>query len=385
MRLLRSLQPFSMTSITTFLDKAEKENLKIFKILKSLKEVMRNFFLSLFFLQIEPPLPKGGLPYWIFWFLLCVILLLLTFIFLRDKRLRMRLNSFFTRARRKVVKIRLQTRLRKESQRKKELFKELGKETWKENITVEKSEKISEELKKLEENWSNSLKELDEADAKIEMLANQLKESRHKYEDQIAGKEHELTPYNEKMTETKKREKSLGLDLAKMQRELEAIENNLKAAELEAREAEANPNLFEEENHAKKEESKEKIKNLEKKREKIQKELPILMEEKTKLEKEREKLQARIDDFKKEIKEATEEKKEEIRNFQKEIKEWEKSKEKVRERLREIERQREPLFENLGKIIDELRVDHKKLGIFYSKIDRLGKRIEEIERDIENL
>lgn len=61
---------------------------------------------------------KEGLPYWIFWFLLCIILLLVVFIFLRDKSLRQRLNSFFFGIKKKLMKIQLHSRIKKEKQKK---------------------------------------------------------------------------------------------------------------------------------------------------------------------------------------------------------------------------------------------------------------------------
>jgi hypothetical protein len=74
--------------------------------------------------------PSAGLPYWIFWFLVCVILLLLIFIFLRDRNLRRKLNEFFFGARKQFAKLRLQVRIRLEEKKKTQVLKELGEEIW---------------------------------------------------------------------------------------------------------------------------------------------------------------------------------------------------------------------------------------------------------------
>jgi len=63
---------------------------------------MKGFLYCLLYSQ-APPVTREGVPYWILWFLLCIILLLLTFIFLRDKNLRQRLNSFFFGAKKKLL------------------------------------------------------------------------------------------------------------------------------------------------------------------------------------------------------------------------------------------------------------------------------------------
>lgn len=60
----------------------------------------------------------NGLPYWIFWFLVCVIFLLMVFIFLRDRDLRKKLDSFFFGARKKFSKLRLQVQIRLEEKKK---------------------------------------------------------------------------------------------------------------------------------------------------------------------------------------------------------------------------------------------------------------------------
>ena len=85
------------------------------------------------------------------------------------------------------------------------------------------------------------------------------------------------------------------------------------------------------------------------------------------------------------MKQIEKDKKEQTRKFQKEIKELKKSKQKVQKKIEEIAQQKEPLFESLGKIIDEVRVQHNKLAIFYSQIDRTNKNIQEIEANIQNL
>jgi hypothetical protein len=83
-----------------------------------------------------PEIAKEGLPFWIFWFLLSVILLLVFFIFLRDKEMRRRLSIFLSGAKRKMLRLRLQAMVKKERARKTELWKELGRQAWSEDIRV---------------------------------------------------------------------------------------------------------------------------------------------------------------------------------------------------------------------------------------------------------
>jgi hypothetical protein len=71
-----------------------------------------------------------GLPYWIFWFLLSLIVLLLLFILLRDKDLRRRLSLALAGAKRRMQKKRLQLRLSREKRRKIILCRGIGRTVW---------------------------------------------------------------------------------------------------------------------------------------------------------------------------------------------------------------------------------------------------------------
>lgn len=335
--------------------------------------------------QPESFLPREGLPYWTFWFLLCIILLLIAFIFLRDKSLRQRLNLFFSRAKRRMVKIRLQARLKREVQKKEELLRELGKATWQEGIRIQQAEKITKDLKKLENQTQASQKELGELDAKIETLSRQLIEHYEKHEVQIKEREAETKPFKEKITEIKEKAGMIDVVLIEKQKEIEEAEKPLESAEKELRNIHADHDLPAEEKKNRLNELKKRIKDFEKKKDKSHKELRTLREEKSGLEKEAARLQEKVSELERKIKKIEKDRKEQTRKFQKEIKEWEKDKSRTGKKIEELEKQKEPLFTDLGKFVDEFRVDNKKLTLFYSKIDRASKRIRDIERDIQNL
>ncbi|MGD8534995.1 MAG: hypothetical protein PVF66_04025 [Candidatus Aminicenantes bacterium] len=335
--------------------------------------------------QAESPLQSAGLPYWTLWFLLCIIALLTFFIFLRDKSLRQRLNLFFSRAKRRMVKIRLQARLKRENRKKEEFIKELGQEAWTARVSVEKGDRTIKELKNLETKENSSQKELEEAELKIEKLEEQNNAALKKHEDQIQKTEDEIKPIKEKMAETKEKAKLTELSLIQKQKDMEYAEKILEAEERAAKEMKASPKLSAEEKRAKKKEVAENIKNLEKKREKTRTELQALREKKSAMEMEIDKFQKKILESENKIKKIEKEKREQTRTFQKETKEWKRSKEKSQKKIKDIERHKEPLFESLGKLINEHRIDDKNLTPFYSQIDRTNKRIKEVEENIKNL
>ncbi len=77
-------------------------------------------------LETGTALAREGLPYWIFWFLLCVILLLGFFIFLRNKELRRKLSLSLHGPRRRLNLIAFQARLLREGRKKAGLLQTLG-------------------------------------------------------------------------------------------------------------------------------------------------------------------------------------------------------------------------------------------------------------------
>ena len=202
--------------------------------------IISQFVLPL--LPKNPEVAQEGLPFWILWFLLSIILLLVFFIFLRDKDMRRRLSIFLSGAKRKMLRRRLQARVKKEKARKTELWKDLGRKTWSEDIRVDGT--------------SESFDRLGELDKK--MTAAQVRW--HEIYSRIEAKPDE--------------------------KEVEALE---------------------------------------------------------------------------------------------------KERETVQERIIALKQMSEPLYENVGKILDEIRFDHEDLAIFYFQIDSANKTIRSLKDQIERL
>lgn len=113
---------------------------------------------------------REGLPYWILWLLVSIILLLIFYIFLRDKDLRLRLSFFLAGTKRRMLRLRLQVKLKKERAKKIEIWKELGRTAWSEDVRAEGTAEIFEILKVLGEDLDAAQAEWHEAYTKIEAL-----------------------------------------------------------------------------------------------------------------------------------------------------------------------------------------------------------------------
>jgi len=283
--------------------------------------------LELIAFQAQPSLQREGLPYWLFWFLLCIIGLLLVFIFLRDKHLRMRISAFLAGARRKSVLIRLKFQLKKKRQKRGSLLQQLGAKAWEKDIPVENSEFIRAELKRLFEKKKASQMEWRKALDELERLHKELEASIHLHEEQAREKRTEKSPFDELMKKKNEEEEALKKTLDHKKRETQIVE----------------------------------------------------------LRREKEEIRDKIEAFDDALKDIEAEARSERRDLEKAIRYWEKLKERAEHRIRDIESQEEALFYSLGKLLEEARVASPGLDTLYSEIDAINHRITTLQHRIETL
>ena len=312
-------------------------------------------------LQPLPDTAREGLPYWIFWLLLSIILLLLFFIFLRDKDLRHRLSAFLSGAKRKMLRLRLQAKLRREKVKKSGLWKELGRKAWSEDIQVEGTGEVCQKLKILEEEKSARQSEWHEIYSQIEALGRRHEDLRKSQHEAIRTDEARKKPFEDRLAELKKREKEL--------------KKNRAEAEREGRDAAAGQGTAAKENAETAGSTVEKLKG----------KLDDIAEEEARLGAEKAAVQAELDARDRMIREMKLKHKEEDQIREQGIREWEKKKESVQQRIIELKKTSEPLYESMGKILDESRVEHKELALCYFQIDGVNKAIQDLQIGIEKL
>ena len=346
---------------------------------------MKGFLALLSSQQTPPPDSSEGLPYGILWLLLCIILLLVAFIFLRDKDLRRRLSLFLFGAKKKLIKIRLQARLKRENRKKSEITKGLGKKVWEDDIKIPNEVKISQELTKLQQDKESLEKESEDVRSKTAELEADLEKFMRKHQelldDQLVAKK----PYQERLENIKSEEKSLEIEVIQRQKELEGIARGIQAASRETRDLNENSSLAQEGKNDKTGEINSKIQDLKKKKEETDRYIKALVEKRLTLEKERKVLEEKRTEFDKKFKKIEEGGKKRIKEFQKEIKEWKRDRERLSEKIEDIEKKKDPLFARLGNKADETRVDQEELSLFYSQIDHSNERIRELEKQIKAL
>ena len=346
---------------------------------------MKAHLAALFSAQTPPPGSQEGLPYWLLWFLLCIIFLLLAFIFLRDKDLRQRLNRFLFGAKKKLIRFRLQTRLKIAMRKRRDLHRYLGQKIWEEGFEVLGGDKLLRTLTRLEEKTRASTEDLEETESKITKMKKQLEEITLKDGVKLSGQKAEVKIQHEKLTVTKDKIKETKAALTLHKKELEKTEKDIHQIERENLERDKAAEMTEDEKEEKNDELKKRIHEHQKRRKQNEQSRIELKSTLADLEEQEKALQEQIHEEKRTMKKIEDESKKGQEELKKEIGEWERHRVRLQEKMQRIEKRKQPLFENLGVLADQNRIDHESLFLFYSQIDRNIKRSEEIKKQLQEL
>jgi len=332
--------------------------------------------------------PAGGaegLPFWLLWFLLCVILLLVVFIFLRDKDLRRRISAFLSGARRHMTRLRIQAKLRKEAEKKATLWRELGKQAWDEDIHASCIEEECAKLSALEEDIGRHQKTWHDVYSRIEVLGREHDAAVARFRTLIAEQEEARKPHQEEMLALANKKKEILEALESSLREAEGAEAQLGSVDKDIRQIESNPKLGEGDRTARLDKARDKAASLAAHIRALREKTPLLQEERYRLDRRLEEVEARVRVFNAAIRRIEEEYRERLLAREKEIREWQRAKERTQDKIVDVKRLMVPLFENVGRILDAARFDHEELAVIYFQIDGVNKTVSELEARLEHL
>ncbi len=338
--------------------------------------------------QPRPPAPTpvdGGLPFWLLWLLLSVILLLVAFIFLRDKDLRRRVSAFLSGARRHMSRLRIQVRLKKEREKKAALWRELGKLAWSEDVRADCIEAECARLAAFEEDIGRHRKTWHDVYSRVETLGREHDEALSRFRALVAEQEEARRPHQEEMLALAGRKREVLDALEAALREAEDAESQLRAVESDARAVEADPRLAPAERKARLDRVRGKAAGLAAAVRSLRERTPLLQEERYRLDRRLEEVEGRVRVFNAAIQRIDAEYRGRLEALEKEIREWQKAKERVQDKIVDVKRLMEPLFETTGRILDGARVPHEELAVLYFQIDGVDRTVAELEARLERL
>ena len=326
-----------------------------------------------------------GLPFWLLWFLLCVILLLVVFIFLRDKDLRRRISAFLSGARRHMLRLRLQAKLKKELEKKAALWRELGRQAWNQDIQASCIEGPCARLADLDHEIGRHQKTWHDVYSRIEVLGREHDAALARFRALVAEQEESRRPHQEEMLALARKKAELLEALESSLRETEAAESQLDAVRRDIRQLEATTRPSESERAARLERDREKEGSLIGLLAALREKVPRLQEERYRLDRRLEEVEARVRVINAGIERIDGEYHERLQAAEREIREWQKAKERVQDKIVDVKRLMEPIFETVGRILDEARVGHEDLAVIYFQIDGVNKAVADLEARLEHL
>lgn len=336
----------------------------------------------------QPPPAAGiseGLPFWLLWFLLCVILLLVVFIFLRDKDLRRRISAFLSGAKRHMLRLRLQAKLRKEREKKAALWRELGKQAWNEDLRASCIEDECAKLAEFDQEIGRHQKTWHDVYSRIEVLGREHEAGLQRFRALIAEQEEARRPHQEEMLALANRKSEILEALESSLREIETSEAQLAGLKRDIGQLEATSRPSESDRAGRLERAREKASALAGLVSALREKTPRLQEERYRLDRRLEEVEARVRVFNAAIERIEGEYRERLQAQEREIREWQRAKERIQDKIVDVKRLMEPLFENVGRILDGARLDHEELAVIYFEIDGVNKAIAELEARLEHL
>jgi chromosome segregation ATPase len=337
-------------------------------------------------LQAQPAggVPEG-LPFWLLWFLLCVILLLVVFIFLRDKDLRRRISAFLSGAKRHMLRLRLQAKLKKERDKKVSLWRELGKQAWNEDVQAGCIEAECARLAELDQEIGRHQKTWHDVYSRIEVLGREHDAALKRFRALVAEQEEARRPHQEEMLALANRKNEILEALESSLREAETAESQLAAARRDIRQLEATARPSESDRAVRLDRAREKEAALIGLITALREKTPRLQEERYRLDRRLEEVEARVRVFNAAIERIEAEYRERLQATEREIREWQKARERTQDKIVDVKRLMEPIFETVGRILDEARFDHEDLTVLYFQIDGVDKAIADLEARLEHL
>lgn len=337
-------------------------------------------------LQVQPAAgAPEGLPFWLLWFLLCVILLLIVFIFLRDKDLRRRISAFLSGARRHMLRLRLQAKLKKQREKKAALWRELGKQAWDEDVQASCIEEECAKLSVLDQDIGHHQKTWHDVFSRIEVLGREHDAAIKRFRELVAEQEEARRPHQEELLALANKKKEILEALESSLREAESAEAQLAAVEKDIRQLDATARPSETDRATRLDRAREKAVSLTSLLAALREKAPRLQEERYRLDRRIEEVEARVRVFNAAIQRIEEEYRERLQAREKEIREWQRAKERIQDKIVDAKRLMEPLFENVGRILDAARLDHEELTVIYFQIDGVNKAIADLETRLEHL
>jgi chromosome segregation ATPase len=221
--------------------------------------------------------------------------------------------------------------------------------------------------------------------SRIETLGREHDAALERFRALVAEQEEARRPHQEEMLALAGKKREIVEALEASLREADGAEAQARSVEKDVRQIEADPKLGGTDRAVRLDKARGKAAALAGRIGSFREKAPLLQEERYRLDRRLEEVEGRVRVYNAAIRRIEEEYRERLQAREREIREWQRAKERVQDKIVDIKRLMDPIFETTGRILDEARIDHEDLAVAYFQIDDVNRRIAELESRLERL
>ena len=326
-----------------------------------------------------PDSNKVSLPSWLFWVLLLVMAALIAGLLIRDKALRNKIAAGLKKLKKKWIRARLRGKIKKGQRTLDEALQRLGQEAWKAGHRPEASAEAVRELDALHETIRSKNDEIEkievEATGTKQVQADFLQSQKARIDEQVEA----ARPHREELSGRQARLKEVELALGDAEKTATGVETEIRTAEKELAGIEADAAMEAGRKQIGLAETRNKIEALIRKKADSADRVAPLRAEKASIMESAAKVQAILDGYDKAIEGLGDELIEKMRTSEALVAEMDKKKSGLKAEIDRTEKKKRPYWIDLGKKLNEKRVDDPALASLYAEIDGIDKTIRENE------
>jgi chromosome segregation ATPase len=326
-----------------------------------------------------------GVPYWVFWFMLVIIVVLAAIILTRDKGVRRAIKKIFLRIKKEIHGARIKAAISKEKGKLADLWEKLGEKLWERGLHIDSQDEnlheIKMELERLEHEEIHLSREIAVVQAEIEKTDRAFEQFKGERETAVTQQENLKNPGIEELNRLKKELSDIEKAAHEKVKLKSKVEKKLAAHKKKIEEIRLDSDLAKIEKKMKTEEIEKKMETLNREIRELTEELAPLYEKKGDPEKAAAEIEPKIARYDEKIHSLKEELKSGHKEYNRKNREQLKKKGNLLGKKNQVDRQKRIRFQRLGKLgyRKTNRVEDEAFTRLYSEIHRVEEGIRDLE------
>ena len=308
------------------------------------------------------------IPVWLFWVMIGVIVGLVGLVLIRDQGIRGGIAGMSNWVRRKIRVARIKGQIQKENQKKEDLVKTLGETVWKSGASAPFVEAQLEEARKLTGD-----------EAEIGKGRQDWDETKRQADEHIDGLEAELKPLEDQFKDFEKELHSIEKEIKGHEKTKAKAEKDIHKTREQLEMLDADPDYSNIEKEQKREEAQRRIQSFEIEMQTSGEALTSLDDRAAQSKEKNSGLEPRIKELEARIAEAKEQAKAKKEQWDEALKGLEENSRSLNVKLVGIRKELDILFQKIGHLAVENRIEHPDLAPVYTEIDGVDAALTKLQ------